>query len=48
MPRGRVWVALFNSRPRDRDGFFAQLDRGLREAARESEWPAYDLFERFR
>jgi N-acyl-D-amino-acid deacylase len=48
MPRGRVWVALFNSRPRDRDGFFAQLDRGMREAARESEWPAYDLFERFR
>lgn len=39
-------AALFNSPPGDRDGFFAQLERGLHRAIAESQWPAYDLFER--
>jgi len=40
-----AWVALFNSQPKDREGFNKDLDKSLWRAINEvTEWPAPDLF----
>lgn len=42
---GMLWVALFNSRPRDQDLFFKELDESLWKAVNGiTEWPEEDLF----
>ena len=42
---GLAWVALFNSRPKDRAGFLRELDDARRQATREvANWPTHDLF----
>ena len=43
---GLTWVALFNSRPKDSDGFSGELDRAMWQAVERVErWPGHDLFE---
>jgi hypothetical protein len=45
---GLTWVVLFNSRPRDADGFGAELDPAMwRAAGAVRSWPAHDLFPQF-
>jgi len=42
---GYAWVAAFNNRPKDRDGFARDLDEGLWRAAKAVKtWPKGDLF----
>jgi N-acyl-D-amino-acid deacylase len=45
---GLAWVALFNSRPKNSDGFDGELDSGLWKAIGEvNRWPEWNLFDRF-
>lgn len=45
---GLAWVALFNSRPADQDGFFSELDNALWQAVNGvTDWPNHDLFNQF-
>jgi N-acyl-D-amino-acid deacylase len=42
---GFAWVAAFNGRPREREAFQGELDRGLWTARRQvRKWPDGDLF----
>jgi N-acyl-D-amino-acid deacylase len=46
---GFGWVAAFNMRPKDRNGFVGDLDKTLwRAALAVSRWPDGDLFDEFR
>jgi len=42
---GLSWVAFFNTRPKDSDGFSGELDRAMWQAVEEvKRWPGHDLF----
>ena len=46
---GLAWVALFNSRPKNSDGFAGELDSSMWKAVGEvTRWPEVNLFDRFR